>query len=432
MAAVEGLTKIPELRRRILFTLGVLAVYRLGSHIPLPGINAADVKRLFADQGNLLGMFNLFSGRALEQASVFALGVMPYISASIIFQLLTVVVPQLHALSKEGDAGRKKINQYTRYATVIIAVIQGTGMTTLLAAADSGSRYFLGVIPFKVITITTLTAGTVFVMWLGEQITERGIGNGISLIIFAGIAAGVPAATGQTFRMVSDGQLTPLMLVILLAFMIVVVSVIIFLETGQRRVPIHHAKRIVGKRMYGGQMQHLPLKINSSGVMPPIFASSLLTAPLTLIHYLPNNPISGAIQDTLHRGGTLYFVMYVSLIVFFAFFYTSVVFNTQDMADNLKKNGAYVPGIRPGKSTADYFDRVLMRLTVGGALYLALICLLPDFVSSKFKVSFYFGGTTLLILVGVALDTVAQVQTFLLTRDYDGFMKNAKLRGRRG
>lgn len=432
MAAVEGLTKIPELRRRILFTLGVLAVYRFGSHIPVPGIDAAKLKALFSgDSNSLFGMFNLFTGRAMEQASVFALGVMPYISASIIFQLLTVVVPALHSLSKEGDMGRKKINQYTRYATVIIAVIQATGMLTIIGV-DSAAPNFLGVIPFRIITITTLAAGTVFVMWLGEQITERGIGNGISLIIFAGIAAGVPGATSQTLGMIKDGQLSPLMFVILMAFMIITVSVIIFLETGQRRIPMQHAKRMVGRRLYGGQTQHLPLKINSSGVMPPIFASSLLTAPLTLFSYLPSNPYTDSIRDAIHRGGTLYFVIYTSLIVFFAFFYTSVVFNTQDMADNLKKNGAYVPGIRPGKSTAEYFDRVLARLTVGGALYLALVCLLPDFVSSKFKVSFYFGGTTLLILVGVALDTVAQVQTFLLTRDYEGFMKNAKLRGRRG
>lgn len=433
MAAVEGLTKIPELRRRILFTLGVLAVYRFGSHIPLPGIDPNQLKNfLGGKESTLFSMFNMFTGRAMEHASVFALGVMPYISASIIFQLLTVVVPQLHAINKEGDSGRKKINQYTRYATVIIAIVQGTGLLTLVDATVAGRQLF-NVIPYKVVTIIALTSGTMFLMWLGEQISERGIGNGISLIIYAGIGSGIPAAVTQTYRMVKDGQLTPLMLVILVAFMILTVAVIIFLETGQRRVPIHHAKRMVGKRLYGGQTQHLPLKINSSGVMPPIFASSLITAPITILSYAPASwTWAAGIRDALQRGGVLYFMMYTGLIVFFAFFYTSVVFNTQDMAENLKKSGAYVPGIRPGRNTQDYFDRVLMRLTVGGALYLALVCLLPDFVSTKFKVSFYFGGTTLLILVGVALDTVSQVQTFLLTRDYDGFMKNAKLRGRRG
>ena len=433
MAAVEGLTKIPELRRRILFTLGVLAVYRFGSHIPLPGIDPEQLKQfLGGKESTLFSMFNMFTGRAMEHASVFALGVMPYISASIIFQLLTVVVPQLHAINKEGDSGRKKINQYTRYATVAIAIVQGTGLLTLVDATVAGRQLF-NVIPYKVVTIIALTSGTMFLMWLGEQISERGIGNGISLIIYAGIGSGIPTAVSQTYRMVKDGQLTPLMLVILVAFMILTVAVIIFLETGQRRVPIHHAKRMVGKRLYGGQTQHLPLKINSSGVMPPIFASSLLTAPITILSYAPASwTWAGSIRDALQRGGVLYFLLYTSLIVFFAFFYTSVVFNTQDMAENLKKSGAYVPGIRPGRNTQDYFDRVLMRLTVGGAIYLALVCLLPDFVSSKFKVSFYFGGTTLLILVGVALDTVSQVQTFLLTRDYEGFMKNAKLRGRRG
>ncbi len=431
--AVEGLTKIPELRRRILFTIGMLAIYRVGCHIPVPGINTNSLSRFFeSNQNTLFGMLNMFSGKALENASIFALGIMPYISASIIFQLLTAVSPHLNQLSKEGEMGRRKINQYTRYATVGLAMFQGFGIASALMSAEQAGFVFFAGLQFKVISVITLAAGTAFIMWLGEQITERGIGNGTSLIIFSGISAGIPLAGQQTLQLVRDGQLSPLLLVLLMAFMVVVVGVIIFLEQGQRRVPIQYAKRQVGRRLYGGQSTHLPLKINSSGVIPPIFASSLLMAPLTIIAFLPSNPVSDAVRDAIHRGGVVYYTFYVSLIIFFAFFYTAVVFNTEDVAENLKKHGGYVPGIRPGKNTADYFDRVLARITFGGALYLAMICLLPDFLITRFKVSFFFGGTTLLILVGVALDTVSQIQTFLLTRDYEGFMKNAKLRGRRG
>lgn len=432
MAAVEGLTKIPELRRRILFTLGMLAVYRVGCHIPVPGINTDTLSKFFAGkQDTLFGMLNMFSGQALENASIFALGIMPYISASIIFQLLTVVVPTLHSLSKEGDLGRKKINQYTRYATVLIAMFQGFGITRALMSADAANYVLIPGFKFQILSIVTLAAGTSFIMWLGEQITDRGIGNGTSLIIFAGIASGVPVAAHQTFQKVRDGEFSALMLVILAVFMVIVVGVIIFLEQGQRRIPIQYAKRNIGGRLYGGQAAHLPLKINTSGVIPPIFASSLIMAPLTVLSFL-ENPITNYIRDTLQRGGLVYFTLYVGLIVFFCFFYTAVVFNPDDVAENLKKHGGYVPGIRPGKNTSDYIDKVLSRVTVGGALYLAAICILPDFLITKFKISFFFGGTTLLILVGVALDTVAQIQTFLLTRDYEGFMKNAKLRGRRG
>lgn len=432
MAAVEGLTKIPELRRRLLFTLGMLAVYRVGCHIPVPGINQDTLARFFASkQDTLFGMLNMFSGRALENASIFALGIMPYISASIIFQLLTVVVPTLHSLSKEGELGRKKINQYTRYATVVIAMFQGFGITKALMSADAASYVLIPGIKFQVLSIVTLAAGTAFIMWLGEQISERGIGNGVSLIIFSGIASGIPVAAQQTFQKVRDGEFSALMLVILALFMVVVVGVIIFLEQGQRRIPIQYAKRNIGGRLYGGQAAHLPLKINTSGVIPPIFASSLIMAPLTVLSFW-QNPITNYIRDTLHRGGLVYFSLYVGLIVFFCFFYTAVVFNPDDVAENLKKHGGYVPGIRPGKNTSDYIDKVLSRVTVGGALYLSIICILPDFLISRFKISFFFGGTTLLILVGVALDTVSQIQTFLLTRDYEGFMKNAKLRGRRG
>lgn len=431
MAAVEGLTKIPELRRRILFTIGMLGVYRIGCHIPVPGINTDALGRFFqSNQNTIFGMLNMFSGQALENASIFALGIMPYISASIIFQLLTSVWPHLHQLSKEGEMGRRKINQYTRYATVVLAMFQGFSIASALMSSDAG--FVLPGVHFKFLAVITLAAGTAFIMWLGEQITDRGIGNGTSLIIFAGIAAGIPLNGQHTLQMVRDGQLSPLILVALMAFMVVVVGVIIFLEQGQRRLPIQYAKRQVGRRLYGGQSAHLPLKINTSGVIPPIFASSLLMAPMTIIAFMPSNPVSDYIRDMIQRGGTMYYLMYVGLIVFFCFFYTAVVFNPEDVAENLKKYGGYIPGIRPGKNTADYIDRVLSRITVGGALYITSVCLLPDFLIQRFKVSFFFGGTTLLILVGVALDTVAQIQTFLLTRDYEGFMKNAKLRGRRG
>ncbi|NBX76983.1 MAG: preprotein translocase subunit SecY [Proteobacteria bacterium] len=433
MAAVEGLTKIPELRRRIFFTIALLSVYRLGCHIPVPGINTDTLSRFFqSNQNTLFGMLNMFSGRALENASIFALGIMPYISASIIFQLLTVVWPYLSQLSKEGELGRRKINQYTRYATVVLAMFQGFGMASALMSAESQNYVLLPGLQFKFVAVITLAAGTSFIMWLGEQITERGIGNGSSLIIFSGIAAGIPVGAQQTWQMVKDGQLSPLLLVIILALMVAVIGIIIFLEQGQRRIPIQYAKRQVGRRLYGGQSTHLPLKINTSGVIPPIFASSLLMAPLTIITFLPPSAFADHLRNALGRGGILYYCFFVSLIIFFCFFYTAVVFNPSEVAENLKKNGGYVPGIRPGANTSEYIDKVLTRITYGGALYIALVCLLPDFLITKFKVSFFFGGTTLLILVGVALDTVAQIQTFLLTRDYEGFMKNAKLRGRRG
>ncbi len=404
----------------------MLAVYRAGCHIPVPGVNTETLSRFFqGSQNTLFGLLNMFSGSALENASIFALGIMPYISASIIFQLLTVVIPTLGQMQKEGELGRKKINQYTRYATVVLAVFQGSGITQALISSGGGDFvYSVDTTYFRILSVMTLAAGTAFIMWLGEQITERGVGNGTSLIIFSGIAANIPNAAQQTMGMVKDGQLSPLTLILLLGFMVGVMGVIIFLEQGQRRIPVQYAKRQIGRRLYGGQSTHLPLKINTSGVIPPIFASSLLMAPLTIV--------TDHIRDVFSRGGLIYFGCYVGLIIFFCFFYTAVVFNTQDVADNLKKHGGYVPGIRPGQNTSEYLDKVLARITFGGAIYLALICLLPDFLITRFKVSFYFGGTTLLILVGVALDTVAQIQTFLLTRDYEGFMKNAKLRGRRG
>ncbi len=435
MAAVEGLTKIPELRRRILFTIGMLGVYRIGCHIPVPGINRNTLARFFeSNQNTIFGMLNMFSGKALENASIFALGIMPYISASIIFQLLTSVWPYLAPNSNKEGSRAKKINQWTRYATVVLAMFQGFGIASALMSAEEAGFVLFPGMQFKMLTVITLAAGTAFIMWLGEQITDRGIGNGISLIIFAGIAAGIPLAGQQTIQLVKDGQLSPLLLVLMIGFMLAVVAVIIFLEQGQRRIPIQYAKRQVGRRLYGGQSTHLPLKINTSGVIPPIFASSLLMAPLTLLAFpvFQGFVVTEWLRDTLQRGGLVYYTAYVSLIVFFCFFDTAVVFNPTDVAENLKKHGGYVPGIRPGKNTADYIDKVLSRITFGGAVYQALICLLPDFLIQHFKVSFFFGGTTLLILVGVALDTVAQIQTFLLTRDYEGFMRSAKLRGRRG
>lgn len=434
MAAVEGLTKIPELRRRILFTLGILAVYRIGCHIPVPGINPSALQRFFQGHAqSLFGMLNAFTGQALENASIFALGIMPYISASIIFQLLTVSWPHLKELQKEGEMGRRKITQYTRYATIVISLIQAFGITKALVSVSGDVQYAVFADwRTHVLAILTLSAGTSFIMWLGEQITERGIGNGISLIIFAGIAAGMPLQGTQALQMIKDGQLAPLTFGLILGLMVLVIGVIIFLEQGQRRIPIQYAKRMVGRQLFGVQASHLPLKINSSGVIPPIFASSLLLAPMTILAFLPSSPVTDYLQSMFSRGGTLYYTFFVFLIIFFCFFYTAIVFNPDDVAENLKKHGGYVPGIRPGKPTSEYIEKVLSRITAGGAVYLALVCLLPDFLITRFKVSFYFGGTTLLILVGVALDTVSQIQTFLLTRDYEGFMKNAKLRGRRG
>jgi preprotein translocase subunit SecY len=416
--AIEGLAKIPELRRRILFTIGMIAVYRLGSHVPTPGINGAALQAFFKAQNNgIFGIFNLFSGGALQRLSIFALGIMPYISSSIIFQLLTAVFPYLEALNKEGEQGRKKIAQYTRYGTVLLCIIQGMGIASYLENSTSPAGdplilgHAVGGIPFKLMTIITLTAGSCFIMWLGEQMTERGIGNGTSLIIFS-------------------GEMSPVIALGILGLMVAVVAVIIFLEVGQRRIPIQYSQRVSGRKVMGGQSTHLPLKINFSGVIPPIFASSLLMFPATLATFI-NTPLMKGIKDALSLSGVLYNVLYVALIVFFCFFYTAIVFNPNDVADNLKKYGGFIPGIRAGKSTADYIEGVLSRITIGGAVYLSVVCILPGILISQAKVPFYFGGTSLMILVGVALDTVQQVQSHLITHQYEGFMRGAKLRGRR-
>ncbi|MCG6905914.1 MAG: preprotein translocase subunit SecY [Desulfobacteraceae bacterium] len=431
----QSIFKIPELKKRILYTLGLLLVYRIGVHVPTPGIDAVALASFFERaQGTLLGLFDMFSGGALERLSVFALGIMPYISASIILQLLTVVIPHLERLSKEGQAGRKKITQYTRYGTVVLSIIQGFGISIGLEtmAAPGGASVVIS--PgwgFRLMTVMTLTAGTAFIMWLGEQITERGIGNGISLIIFAGIVAGIPSATGNTFRLVSTGEMGIFLVILLLIMMVVVVGAIVFVEQGQRRIPVQYAKRVVGRRMYGGQSTHLPLKINTSGVIPPIFASSIIMFPATIASFI-NVPWMKTVADAMHPGNLIYNLIYVGFIFFFCYFYTAVTFNPVDVADNMKKYGGYIPGIRPGKRTADYIDKVLTRITLGGAIYVSAVCVLPSFLIQKFNVPFYFGGTALLIVVGVAIDTVAQMESHMLSRHYEGFLKKGGIRGRGG
>jgi preprotein translocase subunit SecY len=422
--------KIPELKRRILYTLALLVVYRVGVHVPVPGIDSVALAEIFdRAKGTILGIFNMFSGGALEKLSVFALGIMPYISASIILQLMTVVIPHLEQLKKEGEQGRKKITQYTRYGTVILSIIQGFGISIGL------ERMGAVIVPgwgFRLMSVLTLTAGTAFIMWLGEQITERGIGNGISLIIFAGIVARMPTAMSNTFRLVSTGAMSIFPIIILLVLMVAVIAVIIFVEQGQRRIPVQYAKRVVGRRMYGGQSTHLPLKINMSGVIPPIFASSIMMFPATISSFI-TVPWIQNIVSALRPGNAVYELFYVGLIFFFCYFYTAVTFNPVDVADNMKKQGGYIPGIRPGKRTADYIDKVLSRITLGGALYVSAVCVLPSILITHFNVPFYFGGTALLIVVGVAIDTVAQMESHMLSRHYEGFLKKsgARVKGRR-
>ncbi len=426
----QNLFKIPELKRRILFTLGLLAIYRVGVAIPVPGIDSAALADIFARyKDTVLGVFNMFSGGALERLSVFALGIMPYISSSIILQLLTVVIPYLEQLKKEGAQGQKKITQYTRYGTVILSIIQGLGISVGLE--KMGVAMIPGW-PFRIMTVITLTAGTAFIMWLGEQITERGIGNGISLIIFAGIVARLPTAIGNTFRLLSTGELSIFAILILLVLMLAVVGFIIYVEQGQRRIPVQYAKRMVGRKMYGGQSTHLPLKINTSGVIPPIFASSIIMFPATIANFI-DIPWVKTISSSLTPGGLFYSIVYVAFIFFFCYFYTAVTFDPDDVAENMKKNGGFIPGIRPGKRTAEYIDRVLTRITLGGAIYVSAVCVLPSILISKFNVPFYFGGTALLIVVGVAIDTMGQIESHMLTRHYEGFLKRGggRMKGRR-
>ncbi len=434
-----NILKIPELKRRIIITFLLLGVYRIGVHVPTPGINSDALASFFAQaRGTLFGLFDMFTGGALERFSVFALGIMPYISASIILQLLTVVIPYFDRLKKEGEAGRKKIVQYTRYGTVLLSLIQSFGIAVGLRQMESGGVPIVTETSWTFIPMTmiTLTAGTAFIMWLGEQITERGIGNGISLVIFAGIVARLPRASGNTIQLIGTGELQILLMLALLVFMVVVVGFIIFMETGQRRLPVQYAKRIVGRRIYGGQTTHLPLKINTAGVIPAIFASSILMFPLTITQFMPKAwmetyPWLKSVLDSLGGGTILYNVLYVAFIIFFCYFYTAIVFNPDDVAENMKKFGGYIPGIRPGKKTAEYIDRILSRITLGGALYVSAVCVLPTILIREFNVPFYFGGTALLIVVGVALDTVQQIESHLLTRQYEGLMRKGRLKVRR-
>ena len=441
ISGAQNIFKIPELKRRILMTFLFLAIYRIGVHIPTPGINGDALASFFAHaKGTLFSLIDMFSGGALERLSVFALGIMPYISASIILQLLTVVIPYLAQLQKEGEIGRKKIVQYTRYGTVVLSMIQGFGIAVGLENMTGAAGEMIVLNPgwsFRIMTVITLTAGTAFIMWLGEQITERGIGNGISLIIFSGIVARLPNAIAGTYELFRVGQLNIFTILFLIVLMVAVIAAIIFAETSQRRLPVQYAKRIVGRKVYGGQSTHLPLKLNTAGVIPPIFASSILMFPLTIASFMPKAwmetyPWIQSILNSLGPKAILYNLLYVGFIVFFCFFYTAVTFNPNDVAENMKKFGGYIPGIRPGQKTAEYIDKVLTRITLGGALYVSAVCVLPTLLVGRFNVPFYFGGTALLIVVGVALDTVQQIESHMLTRHYEGLMKKGKLKSRRG
>ena len=428
--------RVPELRKRLLFTAAALAVYRLGVWIPTPGIDGRALADYFQQARGLVDLVNAFSGGALQRFSIFALGIMPYISASIILQLLTVVIPHLEKLSKEGELGRRKITQYTRYGTVALALMQSffisMGLESIQAPTGGGGVVFHPGWGFRTMAMITLTTGTAFIMWLGEQITERGIGNGISLIIFAGIVTQLPSAVITTLEMVRVGEMSVFVAALLVVLAVIVIAAVIFMERGQRRIPVQHAKRLVGRRMYAGQSTHLPLKVNTAGVIPPIFASSLLLFPATIVQFFGERDWARNVGEWINPGGALYDVFYVGLIIFFCYFYTAVQFNPQDVADNLKKAGAYIPGIRPGQRTAEYIDRVLVRITLPGALYIAAICVLPTILLANVQgVSFYLGGTALLIVVGVALDTIAAIETHLITRSYEGFMKKGRIRGRR-
>jgi len=434
---LEGLgsvSKVPELQRRILFTILLLGVYRIGVYIPTPGIDNVALLAYFEHaQGSLFGLMDMFAGGAFSNFSIFALGIMPYISASIILQLLTIAVPHLERLSKEGETGRRKITQYTRYGTVLLSIIQGFGIAYGLQqmAGPSGAPIVLQ--PgwsFIMMTVITLTSGTAFIMWLGETITEKGIGNGISLIIFAGIVCRLPAAIGNTYRLATAGELGVLVILLITVLMVAVIGAIVFVEAGQRRIPVQYAKRIVGRKMYGGQTTHLPLKINTAGVIPPIFASSVIMFPATIANFAPQGWIKD-IASYLVPGRLGYEILYVAFIFFFCFFYTAVTFKPDDVAENMKKFGGYVPGIRPGKKTAEYIENVLEKLTFSGAIYVSIICVLPSVLISQMNVPFYFGGTALLIVVGVAMDTASQIESHLLTRQYEGFMKKGHIARRR-
>jgi preprotein translocase subunit SecY len=427
--------RVPELKKRIIFTALALIAYRLGSHIPTPGIDAHALSSFFQQAGGtLLGFFDLFSGGALRRLSILALGIMPYISASIILQLLAVVLPPLEKLSKEGEAGRKKIAQYTRYSTVLLAAIQAMGIAIGLENMQSPSGEQIVVNPgigFRLMTTMTLTTGAIFLMWVGEQITERGIGNGISLLIFAGIIVRMPEAIVNTWRLLSTGELSPLALLVVLVLMVLVVAGVIIMTLGQRPIVVQYAKRIVGRRIYGGQSTHIPLRINTAGVIPVIFAASIIVFPATIAQFF-NHPWMQGLAQALSPGTVIYTVLYAGAIIFFTYFYTAIVFNPTDVADNMRKYGGFIPGIRPGARTAEFIEKVLDRITLVGAIYLTLISILPELLITTMNVPFFFGGTSLLIVVGVALDTVQQVESHLLMRHYEGFLKKSRVKGRMG
>lgn len=457
--SIRNIFAIPDLRKRVLFTLALLAVYRIGAQIPTPGINSEALVELFEQmKGTFLGFVDLFSGRTLSRMTIFALGIMPYISASIILQLLTVIWPYLERLSKEGELGRKKITQYTRYGTVLISIIQAAGIAVSLQATTSPSGMRIVSNPgigFILMTILTLTTGTIFIMWLGEQISERGIGNGISLIIFAGIVVRLPGGTQAIIEGIRTGTMGPIKIILLLLLMLAVVAVIVYVERAQRRIPIQYARRVVGRKVYGGQSTHLPLRVNTGGVIPIIFASSIITFPAGIASLI-KHPIAQEFARQLGWGMPLYTILYIASIIFFTYFYVSIIFNPSDVAENIQKYGGFIPGIRPGKQTADYIDKVLSRITLVGAIYLSAIAILPEFLMTGFKVGaipwigetleaylprwfteglgvpFYFGGTSILIVVGVAMDTLQQVEAQLIMRHYEGFLGKTRIRGRRG
>jgi len=429
--------KFGDLKRRLMFLVGALIVYRIGAHIPVPGIDPHKLAELFqSQQGGILGMFNMFSGGALSRFTIFALGIMPYISSSIIMQLMSVVSPSLEALKKEGESGRRKITQYTRYGTLVLAIFQGIGISIALES-QAGLVLEPGLL-FRFTTVTTLVTGTMFLMWLGEQITERGLGNGISMIIFSGIAAGLPNAVAGTLSLVNTGGMSIPVAILVFAAVTVVTGVVVFVERGQRKILVNYAKRQVGNKVFGGQSSHLPLKLNMSGVIPPIFASSIILFPATLVGwtsgYFGTSGEGGIrllkdIASTLSPGQPIYVMLYASAIVFFCFFYTALVFNSKETADNLKKSGAFVPGIRPGEQTSRYIDKILMRLTLAGAIYVTAVCLLPELLQSRFNVPFYFGGTSLLIIVVVTMDFMSQVQAYIMSHQYESLLKKANFKG---
>ena len=423
--------RFADLRKRLIFLLLALLVYRVGAHIPVPGIDPEQLATLFDSQsGGILGLFNMFSGGALSRFTVFAIGIMPYISASIIMQLMTVVVPQLEQLKKEGEAGRRKITQYTRYATVVLAIVQAIGISVALES-QPGLVLDPGMM-FRFVTVTSLVTGTMFLMWLGEQITERGLGNGISIIIFAGIVAGLPGALGGLFELVRTGSMGAIAMFIIIILVVLVTAFVVFVERGQRRILVNYAKRQVGNKIYAGQTSHLPLKLNMAGVIPPIFASSIILFPATLTSWFSADDSMRWLSDiagSLSPGQPLYIALYAAAIIFFCFFYTALVFNSKDTADNLKKSGALIPGIRPGDQTARFIDKILMRLTLVGALYITLVCLLPEFMVLKWNVPFYFGGTSLLIIVVVTMDFMSQVQAYMMSQQYDSLLKKSHFKG---